>query len=117
MEHSQVAVSPLTGEVDYQLVFWRAALRILLVLNLLDACFTLAWLCSGVAAEANPIMAACYAQGPAVMMISKLVLVSGGVWAIRRLHRYVMARVGLAACVLVYLAVIHVHLKFAFGMH
>lgn len=48
----------------------------ILILNLLDAIFTIGWVQLGAAEEANPLMALPLASGPLAFMVVKLSLVS-----------------------------------------
>lgn len=60
------------------------AFAALLVLNLADALFTLGWIEAGWATEANPLMAAALAWGPAAFVGTKLLLVSLAVQLLAR---------------------------------
>lgn len=55
-----------------------------LVLNLLDAIFTLIAVKAGIAAEANPLMELLLSHSPVRFMVTKLALVSLGVWVLWR---------------------------------
>ena len=63
-------------------VNWRrhkAALKIIIVLNLLDACATIIWVESGLAYEANPLMRYLLDISPALFLFFKLLLVNLGI--------------------------------------
>lgn len=67
------------------------------VLNLLDAIFTLTYTSSGVATEANPVMDHALDSGPLMFMVVKLSLVSFAVlflWHVRHRRTAVAGLVG-----------------------
>jgi uncharacterized protein DUF5658 len=91
----------------------RMRMAALLVLNLLDALFTLAFLQLHLAEEANPLMAAAYAGSPVLFLVLKLALVHGGALLLW-LHRSTpAARGALAAGVALYAAIVVYHCSFA----
>ena len=83
----------------------------LLVLNLLDAIFTLVWIEAGVASEGNPFMDRAMAHGPVEFMAIKLALVSLCVGLLWRLRHRRAAATALVTCALAYSLVMLVHLK------
>ena len=93
---------------------WFVALAYsVLVLNLVDAVFTLIWVTSGHAVEANPLMAAALDKSPLYFMIAKLALVSGGVALLWRTRP--RARFGAAAALTLslgcYVVLLYQHLS------
>lgn len=91
---------------------WRLALKALVVLNLLDAVFTAAYVSAGHATEANPLMEVLLNAGPGLFIAYKLGLVAMGVTYLNNwLHRP-LARAGLAAALGVYVAVVANHLGY-----
>lgn len=68
-----------------------------IVLNLVDAIFTILYTRFGVATEANPLMDQVLSSGPLVFMITKLSLVSLGVYLLWRLRHRRSAVAGLVA--------------------
>jgi hypothetical protein len=89
---------------------WSAAL--LLLLNLLDGFFTLAFLQLKVAEEANPLMKLAYNHSPLSFMVLKLAVVHAGVallWANRQAK---VARTAMNAGVFLYAVIVAYHLSF-----
>jgi len=82
----------------------------LLVLNLVDAIFTLLWIHSGIAVEGNPIMDQALAGGPVGFMIVKLALVSLGVGLLWRLRHRRAAGLALATAATAYSSLFVYHL-------
>jgi hypothetical protein len=76
----------------------------LLILNLLDAIFTLMWIQAGIAGEGNPIpiMDQALAGGPVGFMAVKLSLVSLGVLLLWRLRHRRAAAVAMIASATAY---------------
>ena len=62
-----------------------AAAAALVIMNLLDAVFTLVYICSGVATESNPIMNHFLQMGPVMFVMTKMALVSLAVFLLIRL--------------------------------
>lgn len=92
---------------------FESGLRALLLLNLLDAFCTIAWIHWGHAAEANPLMAQAIGLGPAVFILSKVALVCLAVTLLWR-HRHVAsARLALVPLALLYAAVGGAHMGHA----
>lgn len=81
------------------------------VLNLLDAMFTLVYTRSGVATESNPLMDQVLSASPVLFMIAKLALVSLGVLVLWRLRERRTARFGLVATAGAYTALLGYHLS------
>ncbi len=85
-----------------RLVYADMAAIAILLLNLIDGVFTLFWVHSGIAAEANPLMAEALERSPVTFMATKLLLVSLGVFLLFRLLKPTAMRVALTGCVLAY---------------
>ena len=83
----------------------------ILVLNLYDAMMTLLVIESGMATEANPIMAAPLALGPVFFMLAKLGMVSAGVLLLWSLRRSAFAAFGIYSLAGVYTALCIYHCK------
>lgn len=83
----------------------------LLVLNLLDAIFTLGYVQLGAAEEANPLMALPLANGPLAFMLIKLSLVSLGVTLLWRLQKHRTAVAGMFGGTGVYIALVAYHIS------
>jgi len=89
----------------------RAAASAVVVLNLIDAAFTLVWVLSGVAEEANPLMAHELASGPMRFMVTKLALVSLGLLLLWRLRCRPLARLAIHGSAAAYVALFAYHLN------
>ena len=74
----------------------------LIVMNLIDAVFTLGFVELGAATEANPIMEILLSCGPVMFVIGKMGLVSLGVMLLWRLRHMKVALAGLVATTSVY---------------
>lgn len=81
------------------------------VLNLLDAIFTLAYTSSGVAVEANPLMGSALAASPLAFMLAKLALVSAAVLFLLRMRHHRTAVVGLVGAGATYATLLLYHLS------
>lgn len=92
--------------------FWLVSLALLVVMNGADACLTLAWVVSGHATEANPVMEALLHNGPAMFMVVKMALVAAGVMTLRRLRHHWLAQYGMIASLLVYAMIMGHHLGY-----
>jgi hypothetical protein len=88
---------------------WAAGLVV--VLNLLDAMWTLAFVEGGHAGEANPLMNSALNHGPVGFMVTKLALVSLSVLLLWRLRDRTAATVGLYSGAAAYTAVVAYHLS------
>jgi hypothetical protein len=89
----------------------RAAAAAILVMNLLDAAFTLVWTLSGLAVEANPLMDLLLSISPIHFMSTKLALVSLGLLLLWRLRWRRTARVAIVGSALAYAALLTYHLN------
>lgn len=81
------------------------------VLNLLDAMFTLVYTRTGLATESNPLMDQVLAASPVLFMMAKLALVSLGVLVLWRLRERRAARFGLLATAGAYTTLLAYHLS------
>ncbi len=82
----------MSQSVATRTLSWAAGLVV--VLNLLDALWTITFLEAGVADEANPLMVTALTHGPVGFMIAKLALVSLSVmllWRLRQRRSAVLA--------------------------
>jgi hypothetical protein len=82
-----------------------------IVLNLLDALWTICFVKVGVAAEGNPLMASALTHGPVGFMIAKLSLVSFSVLLLWRQRHRKSAIVALASGAAAYSFVVAYHLS------
>ena len=83
----------------------------LLILNLLDAIFTIGFIQLGAAEEANPLMALPMADGPLAFMLIKLSLVSLCVTLLWRLQKHKSAIAGIFAGATVYGCLVAYHIS------
>lgn len=81
------------------------------ILNLLDAIFTLTYTSSGVATEANPVMNHALDSGPLMFMIVKLSLVSLAVLFLWRMRHRRTAVAGLVGASVTYTTLLLYHLS------
>ena len=89
----------------------RIAAAAIIVINLLDAAFTLIWTLSGLATEANPLMDMQLAYGPMRFMITKLTLVSLGLLLLWRLRSVPLARFAILGSAAAYVVLLSYHLN------
>lgn len=82
----------------------------LLICNVVDLTFTLAWVLDGQATEANELMATALHLGPVPFALAKLALVSGGAWVLFERRREAFAQFGLAVVTAAYVSVCCYHL-------
>ena len=78
LEPSRPAPASIGTREHFRWLGW--VVKAALVLNLLDAVFTLVWVGSGVAEEANPLLAELVVERPVLFVVTKLTLVSGASW-------------------------------------
>jgi hypothetical protein len=84
----------------------------IIVLNLLDAVFTLAWIRNGLAVEGNALMRD-LAHGQAVLfVVAKIALVSLGCFVLWRRRTHPLAVVAIFVAFAVYYLVLLIHLQF-----
>ncbi|MBM4342198.1 MAG: hypothetical protein FJ100_02340 [Deltaproteobacteria bacterium] len=89
----------------------RGIVACVLVLNGIDAVMTVVWIQSGLAVEANPLVAELVHTRPVAFAGGKLLLVSLGSWLLWRRRREPLAVVGIFAAFLVYYWILLVHLR------
>jgi hypothetical protein len=86
--------------------------KVVLVLNLLDAVFTLTWTGAGAAREANPLLEPLATGSPLLFTAVKLALVGSGSWLLWRHRQRPLAIIAIFAAFLVYYALLLHHLGF-----
>lgn len=91
--------------------WWLLAAGFVVVLNLIDAMFTLVYTRSGLATEANPLMDQVLHRSPVLFMLAKLTLVSLGVLVLWRWRERRTARFGLIATCGAYMMLLCHHLS------
>lgn len=82
-----------------------------LVLNTIDAGFTLFWVLNRQATEANPLMAAALEAHPVVFVVSKCFLVGAGSWLLWRYKKRPLAVISMFTAFMVYYGVVLYHLS------
>lgn len=90
----------------------ESIVKVILVLNLLDAVFTLIWVFSGLATEANPFLHELVHHHPVVFVLAKLALVGLGSLLLWRLRRRPLAVVAIFVGFLAYYALLLVHVDY-----
>ncbi len=85
--------------------------KALLILNVIDAVMTVAWIYSGHAVEANPLLAELAHERPIVFVIVKTSLVSLGSWLLWRQRRQPLAVVAIFGVFLAYYFLVIYHLE------
>jgi len=87
--------------------------KALLILNLLDALFTLYWVRSGHAEEANQLLADLVEHHAVLFVLVKTTLVCGGSWLLWRKRDRAFAVVSIFVVFLAYYGVLLMHLSYA----
>lgn len=90
-------------------------LKALLLLNLLDAIFTLWWVGTGVAVEANALLRDLVVDHPIRFVLTKLGLVSLGSLLLWRLRQHPLAVIAIFGAFFIYYLVLLHHLRFWSG--
>lgn len=90
-------------------------LKAVLLLNLLDAIFTLWWVGTGVAVEANALLRDLVVYHPVRFVLAKLGLVSLGSLLLWRLRQHPLAVIAIFGAFLVYYLVVLHHLRYWTG--
>ena len=83
-----------------------------LVLNLLDALFTLTWVGAGMASEANPLLHELVHRHPILFVTAKLALVGLGSLLLWRLRTSRFAVIAMFVAFLAYYALLLVHVDY-----
>jgi hypothetical protein len=91
----------------------RVVVVALVILNLLDAVFTLTWVQLGVATEANVLLSHVLDASAVAFVLVKIGLVSLGVELLWRQRRRPLAVLGLVICFLAYNVLLVYHLGIA----
>ena len=94
----------------------QGIVKAVLILNLLDALFTLFWVRSGLATEANPLIAKLVTEHAVGFVVVKLGLVSLGSWLLWQRRERPAAAIAIVAAFLVYYLVLLYHLQYASGL-
>lgn len=91
-------------------------LSVVVILNLLDALFTLLWVEAGLAVETNPLMEVVIGQSPVLFAIAKIVLVNASVLLLWRIEKQRSVVWVAAFCAAIYYCILLFHLQFVGGM-
>jgi len=91
--------------------FLRGLVKSVLVMNLLDGLLTLVWIWTGVAEEANPLLAHLVNEQPVLFMGAKTTLVGLGSWLLWRHRKRKMAVVAIFVGFLAYYLILLYHLN------
>jgi hypothetical protein len=90
--------------------------KAVLVLNLLDALFTLVWVRSGLAREANPLMERLVNEHAVGFVLVKLSLVGLGSWLLWQRRERPAAVFAIVAVFLAYYLLLLYHIQYASGL-
>jgi hypothetical protein len=91
----------------------KGIVKSLLVLNLLDAVFTLLWVRAGLAEEANALMRELVNDHAVLFVVVKVVLVALGSFLLWRRRHRPTAVIGIFTVFLAYYAVLLYHLQYS----
>jgi len=102
---------------ETQFRWLRGVLFAVLALNLADALLTLHWVSSGMAVEANPLLAELVVESPVLFVVTKMSLVALGSLLLWRNRHRASAVVAIFAAFIVYYLLLLYHLQaFQVGM-
>jgi Domain of unknown function (DUF5658) len=87
------------------------ALGVLLVLNVLDAVFTSWWIATGLATEANPLMAKLLDHGIAPFVLTKVGIGIAAVLVFKAFAKHRLSHVGVVGLVAIHLGVFMMHMS------
>jgi hypothetical protein len=87
--------------------------KTVLVLNLLDAIFTLVWVRAGLAREANVLLRNLVNEHAVLFVVVKLSLVGLGSWILWRRRTHAAAVVAIFAVFLAYYVILLYHLQYS----
>jgi hypothetical protein len=90
----------------------HGVVQVVLVLNLLDATFTILWVAAGLAREANPLFEELVRRDPVTFATAKLVLVALGSLLLWRLRHRPLAVIAIFVSFLAYYLILLYHVRF-----
>jgi hypothetical protein len=99
-----------------QFEWLKLVLIVTFIINAIDGVFTVMWVLSGAAHEANPIMDHLLDSSPMAFMSVKLLLVALGTWLLWRFRRQRIAVIAIFFLFLVYYSILVYHFR-AFAEH
>lgn len=111
MSHSQATSAARIG-TPQQFRWLLGIVKVILVLNLLDAVFTLAWVWLGLAREANPLLRELVHEHPVAFVGVKTGLVGLASLLLWRLRHRPLAVVAIFVAFLAYYALLLAHVGF-----
>jgi uncharacterized membrane protein len=94
----------------------QGIVKAVLVLNLLDALFTLVWVRSGLAREANPLIDQLVNEHAVGFVFVKLGLVGLGSWLLWHRRERPAAVIAIVAAFLAYYLILLYHIQYASGL-
>ena len=94
----------------------QGLVKAVLVLNLLDALFTLVWVRSGLAREANPLIDQLVEEHAVGFVVVKLGLVGLGSWLLWHRRERPAAVIAIVAAFLAYYLILLYHIQYASGL-
>jgi hypothetical protein len=106
-------VSALRVGTPRQFLWLDGIVKTVLVLNLLDALFTLVWVRAGLAREANALMRGLVNEHAVLFVVTKLGLVSLGSLVLWRRRTHAVAVVAIFSAFLAYYLVLLYHLQYS----
>jgi hypothetical protein len=109
---SLVTPAPSSIGTEQQFRWLLGIVKVLLVLNLLDAIFTLIWIYAGLAREANPLLAELIINHPVLFAAAKIGLVTLASLFLWRLRYRPLAVVGIFIAFLVYYFLLLYHIGY-----
>lgn len=116
-ETRPAAAPPRFAVGTHQHFGWlQGVVKTVLVLNLLDALFTLVWVRWGLAREANTLLDELVNQHAVGFVAIKLALVSLGSWLLWHRRERPLAVVAIFAAFLLYYLVLLYHVQYASGL-
>ena len=107
--------SPSVGTPEH-FRWLHGIVKAVLVLNLLDALFTLVWVRAGLAREANPLVDQLVNENAVGFVLVKLGLVGLGSWLLWQRRQRPFAVIAIVADFLAYYFVLLYHLQYASGL-
>lgn len=88
-------------------------IKTVIILNLIDALFTLFWVHAGLAKEANILLKGLINENPVLFVIVKISLVSLGTFLLWRYRKRSLAVIGIFSVFLIYYFVLLYHLRYS----
>lgn len=102
-----------TVGTEAQIAWLTGIVKAILVLNLLDALFTLLWVRAGLATEANSLMATLVNEHAVLFVTTKIALVSLGSLLLIRHRRRPAAVISIFIIFVVYYLILLYHLSYS----